>query len=66
MDKLTTLEIVELIGCHKSTANSWARKHSLEAVKGPKGKVAMYFWSIEDIEAFQARPKPGRRWEKEK
>ena len=65
MEKIPTSEVVKITGCHKSTANNWAKKHFIESVRGPKGKVAIYFWSQEDIIAFKARPKPGRRWDKE-
>ena len=64
MDKKTTTDVVNMLGCHRNTANNWAQKNGIEAICDPNGKVFTYLWSEEDIARFLARPKPGKRTKK--
>ena len=56
---MTTSQVAALLGCNRSTAQHWAKRHGL-AKPGHD-----YVWTLADIEKFRQRPKPGRRWVKE-
>ncbi|MDR2150813.1 MAG: DNA-binding protein [Spirochaetaceae bacterium] len=66
MEKKPTQYVIDLTGCHKSTAEKWAGKNGVEAIRGPNGRIVMFFWSEEDIARFKARPKQGKRAKKDK
>ena len=64
MGKKTTQYVIDMVGCHKSTAEKWAGQHNVEAICGPNGRIVIFLWSEEDIERFKKRPKPGKRAKK--
>jgi transposase len=66
MDKKTTSEIIKMFDCHRHTAEKWAKKNGIEAIRGPNGNTITYLWSEDDIARFKERPKPGGYRRKEK
>jgi hypothetical protein len=66
MDKLSTTDVVKRLNVKPLTAQNWARKNGIEAIRGLNGKVFTYLWSEDDIAQFQKRPKPGGYRRKEK
>jgi hypothetical protein len=65
MDKLSTTDVVKRLNVRLVTAQKWAQKNQIEAIRSLNGGVVTYLWSEDDIARFQKRPKPGRRWHKE-
>ena len=65
MDKIPTTEVVKRLNVKPLTAQNWARKNQIEAIRSLNGGIVTYLWSEEDIARFLTRPKPGRRWHKE-
>ena len=66
MDKISTTDVVKRLSVKLVTAQKWAQKNEIEAIRGPSGKVFTYLWSEEDIARFLARPRPGGYRRKEK
>jgi hypothetical protein len=66
MDKKTTSEVVKKLNVKPLTAQNWARKNEIEAIRALNGGIVTYLWSEDDITRFLARPRPGGYRRKEK
>ena len=60
----TTQEVSERTGATHRTAQRWASENGVAYIG--EGMRKTYQWSASDIERFLQRPKPGRRWHKDK
>ena len=65
MDKIPTTELVKRLNIKLVTAQKWAQKNGIDAIRSLNGGIVTYLWSEDDITRFLARPRPGRRWHKE-
>jgi uncharacterized protein YjcR len=54
MEKKSTSDVVNMLGCHRSTVKNWARKNGVEAVHGAKGEILSYLWTDADIAQLYA------------
>jgi DNA-binding transcriptional MerR regulator len=56
----TSAEFAEMCGSTQRTVSLWAQKNAVHYVG--EGRRKTYIFTVEDIERFNSRPKPGRRW----
>jgi hypothetical protein len=66
MDKIPTTDVVKKLNVKPLTAQNWAKKNGIEAIRSLNGGVVTYLWSEDDIARFLARPRPGGYRRKEK
>jgi phage pi2 protein 07 len=56
----STIEVAAMFGCDARTVRLYAEAHGLKYIGSGQGKRWLFY--AKDIEDFQNREKPGRRW----